>query len=136
MLACNNGEACSVGTVQSTVTVSDLKCDQHTAHGGVLPHIDRGRRVDKHWRTVVEVFHLNVHCDITCIEGGGRMRGEDEEEEEERMKGRKEEERERKGRKMWERGGSEKDWGRGLLLCIYLLDSGGVPMSVARTRSR
>ena len=108
MLACNNGEACSVGTIQSTVTVSDLKCDQHTAHGGVLPHIDRGRRVDKHWRTVVEVFHLNVHCDITCIEGGG----EDEEEEEERMKGRK------------------------LLLCIYLLDSGGVPMSVARTRSR
>ena len=78
MLACNNGEARSVWTVQSTVTVSDLKCDQHTAHGGVLPHTDRGRRVDEHRRTVVEVFHLNVYCDITC-----RGRGEEEEEEEE-----------------------------------------------------
>lgn len=87
VLACNNGEACSVGTIQSTVTVSDLKRDQHTAHGGILPHTDRGRRVDKHGRTIIEVFHLNVHYNVTYREGGGGMeeRKGGSKEEEERM---------------------------------------------------
>ena len=36
ILACNYGEACSVGSVQSTVTIADHKGVQHTTTGGIL----------------------------------------------------------------------------------------------------
>lgn len=61
----NDGEPGAVDTIKPTITVVNSEGKNYTAHDGVLTYVARGRGVNKHRGTLVEVQNPNVDINFT-----------------------------------------------------------------------